>query len=75
MRKFLVIRSVTGRAREYAHKHFKRFAWFDDVKTAVAALKTGKRPWFVIVDGQGNDLGTMSRAAGLGYAVEVKGVP
>lgn len=75
MRKLVILRSVTGQARAYADRHFKHFAWFDDLAKALESLATGERPWFVVVDGRGNMLGAGARATRLGYMVETKGVP
>jgi len=75
LKKFIVIRSLGNKARAYAQAHYKRFTWFDDAKTAIAALKAmDDRPWLVIVDG-GRDLCTASLAMGLGYSVETKATP
>ena len=76
MKKLVILRSVTGQARRYADRHFRHFTWFDDLKTALATLsQTKDRPWFVVVNGGNGDLGLGSRAAGLGYIVQTKGVP
>lgn len=75
MKKLVLLKSVTGRAREYADRHFKYFDWFDDIEDALRSLSDGNRPWLVVVDGRGNNLGAGSRAASLGYIVQIKGVP
>jgi hypothetical protein len=75
MRKMVILRSIGGRARAYADKHFKRAVWFDDLASALTALKAGERPWFVVVDGRQSDLGAGAQAANYGYMVETKGVP
>jgi hypothetical protein len=78
MKKFVVIRSLCNKARAYAQANYRHFTWFDDPRQAIAALKTivGKdRPWLVVVDGHGNDLGAASLAMNLGYAVETKATP
>lgn len=73
MRKMVILRSVGGRAREYARKHFKRAQWFDDAAAALASFEAGDRPWFVVVGG--GEFGAGARAMAFGYVVETKGVP
>jgi hypothetical protein len=78
MKKLLILRSVSKRAREYADRHFKYFTWFSDSQEALDHIKSkdkDERPQFVIVDaGMGAD-GLLSKAMGLGYTVQTKGVP
>ena len=77
MKKFIVIRSLCNRAKVYAQANYKRFAWFDDPRQAIDALRAmDDRPWLVVVDGSKHcDLGTASLAMGLGYSVQTKATP
>jgi len=77
MKKLVVLRSVTNAARKYADRHFRYFTWFDDAKTALASLKDGERPGFVVVDGSrcNASISIGPRAMGMGYTVQIKGVP
>lgn len=77
MRRFVIINSLskTG-ARNYADKNCPRATWYDDGDSALAALRSGARPWFVAVDGSreiASGLGAL--AMGFGYSVETKAVP
>lgn len=80
MKKLTILRSVTGKARAYADRHFRYFTFFDDPELALQTLKdtpVGDRPWFVVVDaGMGTRNASFAPLAmNLGYQVEVKGVP
>jgi hypothetical protein len=78
MKKFLILRSVTKKARKYADRHFKHFKFFDSPQAAIDELKAqpkDERPWFVIVDASVvMSMGVGSKAMGLGYIVESRGV-
>ena len=72
MRTLLVIRSISGQARQHAPKHAR---WFDDMSSALAAFRDGDLPWFAAVDGGYSDIGSEQMATNLGYVVQVKGAP
>ena len=78
MRKFLILRSVTNKARAYANRYCRRGTWFASGREALDTLRgmaSGDRPMFVVVDGGRGADGVGAMAAGMGYSVETKGVP
>ena len=80
MRKLVILRSLTGRARAFADREFKRFVWFpsaDDARKQLAEMDRSKRPWLAVVDGGAGtaSMGLGAWASGIGYVVETRGVP
>jgi hypothetical protein len=76
MRKIVIVRSLTNRARVYAQLHLRGVKWFDSVKEVMDVLKSGERPALMAVDaGTGVDLNLGALAMSLGYGVETRGVP
>lgn len=81
MRTFFVIRSISGGARDYASRHLRAAAWFDDADAALtelADMDRDDRPPSVAVPlafGSDTGQGVASRAMAMGYIVQSRSVP
>ena len=81
MRKLFIIRSLSGRAKDYTNRFLSACAWFDDAQDALTALEAmarDDRPWSVAVPvshGLSSLSGVSSRAMAMGYVVESRSVP
>lgn len=72
MKTLLVIRSISGNARQHAPVGAR---WFDDLASALAAFRGGDLPSLAAIAGGYNDLGGEQAAMSLGYVIRVKGAP